>query len=269
MPRRIVRRLSVRRRTPVATFVLLFVALVATGGLYTAFAPAPQADASAAESSTNMAVAKGSELFKTNCASCHGLNAQGSAVAPSLIGVGAASVDFQVGTGRMPAENVGPQVIKHKVLYSQTQIDQLAAYVASLAPGPAVPSEKDLDLSDADLSKGGEIFRTNCSMCHNFVGSGGALTGGKYAPSLKGTSPKHIWEAMVTGPQSMPVFSNGTITPDQKRDVIAWLKKVDGEAQPGGASLGQVGPVTEGAVAWIVGIGGLIGAAVWLGAKAK
>jgi ubiquinol-cytochrome c reductase cytochrome c subunit len=106
-------------------------------------------------------------------------------------------------------------------------------------------------------------------MCHNFAGSGGALTHGKYAPSLKGVSAKHMYEAMLTGPQSMPVFGDGTMPPQDKRDIIKYLKTVSAQPNPGGASLGKVGPVTEGAVAWVVGLGALIGTAVWLGAKAR
>jgi ubiquinol-cytochrome c reductase cytochrome c subunit len=106
-------------------------------------------------------------------------------------------------------------------------------------------------------------------MCHNFAGSGGALTHGKFAASLKGVTAKHMYEAMLTGPQSMPVFGDGTMTPQDKKEIIAYLKTIDAQSNPGGAALGKVGPVTEGGVGWIVGIGGLIGAAVWLGAKAR
>jgi ubiquinol-cytochrome c reductase cytochrome c subunit len=249
-------------------YVLLLVALLATGGLYAAFAPGGQADASAS-SAANIAVAQGKKLFDTNCATCHGLNAQGTSEAPSLVGVGAAAVDFQVGTGRMPATEESAQIVKHKVRFTEAQIQQMAAYVASLGPGPQIPSAKDLDLSDADMAKGGEIFRTNCAMCHNFVGSGGALTQGKFAPSLKDVTPKHIWEAMETGPQSMPVFGDGTMTPDDKRAIIKFIKGVNAGDSPGGANLGEIGPVSEGLVGWVVGLGALIGCAVWLGAKAK
>ena len=260
--------LSQHRRHPAAIYVLLLVALVATGGLYAVFAPGGQANASAS-GSANIAVAEGKALFDTNCATCHGFNAQGSSDGPSLIGVGAASVDFQVGTGRMPTTEESAQILPHKVRYSEAEIGQMAAYVASLGPGPAIPSAADLDLSDADMARGGEIFRTNCAMCHNFVGSGGALTEGKFAPSIKDVSAKHIWEAMLTGPQSMPVFGDATLTPDEKQDVIAFVQGTQAEGNPGGAALGQVGPVSEGLLGWVVGLGALIGAAVWLGAKAK
>jgi len=122
---------------------------------------------------------------------------------------------------------------------------------------------------DGNVAQGGELFRTNCAMCHNFAGQGGALTQGKYAPTLMGVEAKHIYEAMVTGPQSMPVFSDKTITPAEKLSIIKWIKSVQDEPQQGGISLGRVGPVTEGLFGWLVGLGILIGVAVWLASKAK
>src|SRR4051794_5746409 len=145
----------------------------------------------------------------------------------------------------------------------------MAAYIGSLGPGPEIPSAEDVDYSKADASRGATIFRTNCAMCHNFAGKGGALTRGKYAPNLDGTSPTHIYEAMLTGPQSMPVFDDRTLTPQDKRDIIAYLKTTEQQPTPGGFSLGFLGPVNEGLVAWVVGTASLIGCAVWLGAKSS
>jgi ubiquinol-cytochrome c reductase cytochrome c subunit len=266
-PRRVIAALSRQRRRKVAPFLLLIVCLGVTGGAYAAFAPSPQAAAATGVSAQS--IKDGRALFLRNCASCHGLNAEGSSDAPSLVGVGAASVDFQVGTGRMPAAADGPQIEAKRVEFTPKEIAALAAYVASLGPGPAIPDAQALDYADADAAQGGAIYRTNCSMCHNFAGSGGALTHGKFAASLNGVSPRHMYEAMLTGPQSMPVFGDGTMTPNDKREIIKYLKTIDAQSNPGGAALGKVGPVTEGGVGWIVGIGGLIGAAVWLGAKAR
>jgi ubiquinol-cytochrome c reductase cytochrome c subunit len=181
--------------------------------------------------------------------------------------VGAAAVDFQVGTGRMPLAQPGPQAPVNKVTFSQREIDDLAAFVASLGPGPAIPGSSELDLADADVTEGGELFRTNCAMCHNFAGAGGALTRGKYAPPLRAVSATHIWEAMVTGPQAMPVFSDGTMTPEKKRNIIAYLHTLENDPPVAGLSLGAIGPVSEGLVVWVVGIGALICCAVWLGWK--
>ncbi len=265
--RRVLGAVSRRRRHRFAPVVLLFVALAATGGAYSAFVPTNDAQASAGIG--NQTLAEGRALFLKNCATCHGLNAEGSSDGPTLVGVGAASVDFQVGTGRMPARELGAQIEAKRVEFTPAEIASMAAYVASLGPGPAIPSRQDVSTRNADIARGGEIYLRNCSMCHNFAGAGGALTRGKYAPSLKKTTAKHIYEAMVTGPQSMPVFADTTVTPQDKRDIIAFLKTTRSEPTPGGASLGKLGPVTEGAVGWLVGLGALIGCAVWLGAKAR
>jgi ubiquinol-cytochrome c reductase cytochrome c subunit len=248
-----------------ATAVLVALGLLAMGLAYSALAPRP---AQAAAASTDD-IEAGRKLFLANCSTCHGLNAEGRGDFPSLIGVGAAAVDFQVGTGRMPLAASGPQAPKTNVKFSDAEISQLAAYVASLGPGPAIPSADMIDTQGADVARGGAIFRTNCAMCHNFAGKGGALTRGKYAPRLDGVTPTHIYEAMVTGPQSMPVFNDQTIDPQSKRDVIAYLQTIQEAPSPGGLSLGAVGPVSEGLVAWLVGLGALIGCAVWLGAKSS
>jgi ubiquinol-cytochrome c reductase cytochrome c subunit len=84
-----------------------------------------------------------------------------------------------------------------------------------------------------------------------------------------GVLPKQIYEAMVTGPQAMPVFNDKTITPEEKLSIIKWIKSAEAEPNLGGASLGRVGPVTEGLLAWTLGLGLLIGVAVWLATKAK
>ena len=263
--------LAARRRHPLALVLLIALGLLATGAAYAALAPKPAAASTASADD----IQQGKKLFLANCSSCHGLNAQGAPAnskgdvnAPSLIGVGAAAVDFQVGTGRMPLAAPGPQAIQKKRQFSQDEINQLAAYVASLAPGPSVPTAEYATAEGGDAGRGGAIFRVNCAMCHNFAGAGGALTRGKYAPSLQNTSPKHIYEAMITGPQSMPVFNDANITPENKRDLIAYLKTVSNEPNAGGSSLGSLGPVPEGLFAWVVGIGALIGCAVWLGSKA-
>ncbi|GGO82027.1 cytochrome bc1 complex diheme cytochrome c subunit [Wenjunlia tyrosinilytica] len=261
------KKLSVRRRHPLAALVVLLFALAATGGLYAAFAPAKTAQADS--SSQSIAIEEGKKLYATGCSSCHGPGGQGSTDGPSLVGVGAAAVDFQVGTGRMPAQQPGAQVPKKQPIYTQAQIDQLAAYIASLGPGPGIPSKKQYDPKGGDIAAGGELFRTNCAQCHNFAGEGGALTDGKYAPSLRGVDPKHIYEAMLTGPQQMPTFPDTTMPEKAKRDIIAYVNDTTraDNPNPGGFSLGRLGPVTEGLFGWIFGLGALIATAVWVAAR--
>ncbi|MEU5895663.1 MULTISPECIES: cytochrome c [Streptomyces] len=261
------KKLSARRRHPLAAVVVLLLALAATGGLYAAFAPADKAQAD--DTAQSLAIDEGKKLYAVGCSSCHGTGGQGSSDGPSLVGVGAAAVDFQVGTGRMPLQQPGAQAPKKKVIYNQAQIDQLAAYISSLGAGPSVPTEKQYSPEGADIAKGGELFRTNCAQCHNFTGEGGALTHGKFAPSLEGVSPKHIYEAMQTGPQNMPSFPDTTMPEKNKKDIIAYLDAVNGEKteSPGGLKLGGLGPVSEGLFGWIFGLGSLIAVAVWVAAR--
>ena len=262
------KRISRYRRHKAAGPFLLLLALLAIGTTFSVASATTSAETTSADRSVQ--IEEGRQIFLKGCSSCHGLNAEGAQIAPSLIGVGAASVDFQVGTGRMPMADMSTQAMRKDPIYNAEETAALAAYVASLAPGPAIPGESELNFErDGSTAEGGELFRNNCAMCHNFAGQGGALTQGKYAPTLMGVEPKHIYEAMVTGPQSMPVFSDKTITPEEKLSIIKWIKSAEKEPNLGGASLGRVGPVTEGLLGWVLGLGILIGVAVWLAMKAK
>jgi ubiquinol-cytochrome c reductase cytochrome c subunit len=242
--------------------------LLSIGTTFSIAGAATKAPITAAERSA--LIDEGQRIFLKGCSSCHGINLEGSAIAPALLGVGAASVDFQVATGRMPVADMSVQIARKEPVYNEKQVEALAAYVSSLAPGPEVPGESHLNYErDGSIAEGGELFRTNCAMCHNFAGQGGALSQGKYAPTVMGVLPRHIYEAMVTGPQSMPVFSDKTITPEEKLSIIKWIKAAEAEPQLGGASLGRVGPVTEGLLVWTLGLGLLVGVAVWLAMKAR
>jgi ubiquinol-cytochrome c reductase cytochrome c subunit len=167
----------------------------------------------------------------------------------------------------MPMAQPGQQAAAKKPIYTPKEIEQLGAYVASLGPGPAVPEKSQYDVSNAtndEVVRGGQFFLTNCTACHNFAGSGGALPEGKFAPSLRGVSPKHIYEALITGPQQMPVFADSVLSPQDKRDIISYLKKSEDSPSYGGFTLGALGPVSEGMFAWIFGIGALVFVATWI-----
>ncbi|MFD1713267.1 c-type cytochrome [Amnibacterium flavum] len=254
------------RRSPLATVALIAIGLLFTGGAYAAF-NASSSDSGAVAASQE-SVERGEKLFAANCATCHGLALQGTEAGPTLIGVGAAAVDFQVGTGRMPLQNQSPQAPVKPVQFTDSDVDALAAYVSSISPGPSVPDSEYLDAA-GDATRGAELFRINCAMCHNVAGAGGALTEGKYAPALTGVTEKHIYEAMLTGPQNMPVFNDANLTPEDKRDIITSLKYLENNPSPGGFELGSLGPVAEGLFAWIFGLGAIIALAVWLTARAN
>jgi ubiquinol-cytochrome c reductase cytochrome c subunit len=247
---------------------MLLFALVTVGGLYAAAATVRPAEAAGAASSETQ-VEMGKQLYLEGCSSCHSLQAQGSADGPTLIGVGAAAVDFQVSTGRMPLAAPGVQSVAGPPKYNEEQTAALAAYVASLAPGPAIPSAEQVDFASADVAEGGVLFRVNCQQCHQAAGQGGALTQGKYAPSLMGATPTQMYEAMITGPESMPVFSDATLPEEDKKAIMAYVDYLQNASDPGGLSLGRLGPVTEGLFLWTAVFGALIAVAVWIGIKAR
>jgi ubiquinol-cytochrome c reductase cytochrome c subunit len=257
-----VKALSQKRRHPLAAIALLLLGLLVTGGLYAVATTVNQAKADTTTFSASDAQ-EGGKLFAANCATCHGMGASGTKDAPSLVGVGAAAVDFQVGTGRMPMQMNGPQAQEKPRQFNDQQTQQLAAYVASLGAGPAIPDASLLD-EKGDAAKGGELFRVNCAMCHNAAAAGGALTRGKFAPALAGVSGQHIYEAMATGPQNMPVFNDANISPEGKRDIITFLKTIEANGSPGGNDLGSLGPVSEGLFVWVAGLGVIIAFTIWL-----
>ena len=263
--------LAARRRHRAAKPLLLLFALFVVGAVYTTLAPAQQVSADTGKSQQ---VAEGKALFAVGCASCHGLNGEGQTTTviqgPPLAGVGSAAVDFQVGSGRMPMARPEAQAPVKKVVYNAEEIAALGAFVDSLGPGPTIPDPSAYDpasVSEQDIARGGELFRTNCSACHNFEGAGGALPGGKYAPKLIGVSSERIYEAMITGPQQMPVFSDDVMRPEDKRAIIAYLNDLHKQPNQGGLNLGGLGPVSEGLWAWILGLGTLMFFAVWIAAR--
>lgn len=255
--------LAAGRRSKRAPLVLMILALMLTGGVYTALIPQ-----AGAESASSDVIKHGEALFQANCSTCHGAHGQGSNIGPSLVGVGAASADFQLTTGRMPMAANSAQAPVKTVRFNEEQIAALSAYVGSLAPGPLIPTDDQIDPAKGDPAKGMALFRTNCAMCHNAVGAGGALSRGKIAPRLDEVPERQIYEAMLTGPQSMPVFNDASVTPEGKRDIIAYLVE-QREGSPGGLSLGSIGPVSEGVWIWVIGMGSLIGLSVWIGAKSS
>lgn len=250
-------------RARLSSYALIVLALALVGGIYTAVA-APKSQA-ADGANQSIAVKEGRQLYLQGCSTCHGLNNQGGAGGPSLVGVGSASVVFQVDSGRMPLANGGAQAPRRNPKYDRTQVDQLAAYVQSVGGGAVAPTG---NLTDGDLAQGGALFRTNCSSCHNFAGAGGALTRSKYAPTLQPSSARVIYTAMQSGPESMPRFSDTQLTPDEKKAITHYVRYITHAPDPGGASLGHFGPIPEGLVIFLVGIGSLVLVTLWIGARA-
>jgi ubiquinol-cytochrome c reductase cytochrome c subunit len=271
-PRKEQSRRRLRRR--LSGGLLLMIALTIAGGLAAVLTPTPQV--AVADESNSALLRNGKQLFDTSCVSCHGANLQGVPDhGPSLIGVGEAAVYFQVHTGRMPLARQEAQAQRKPPVpqfdmnteEGRTNLDALGAYVQANGGGPTLPNATDAQLHGKDPARGGELFRLNCASCHNFTGRGAALSSGKYAPTLDPATESQIYAAMLTGPQNMPKFSDRQLTPEEKEDIISYITSVRDTNNPGGNPLGGIGPVSEGLIVFIVGLAGMIGVALWLGAK--
>jgi ubiquinol-cytochrome c reductase cytochrome c subunit len=259
----------VRRRIGAAARMVAALALA--GGVYTGFAPGALADDGRELSA---AAQQGKELYDTSCITCHGRDGQGVVGrGPSLIGVGSASVEFQVGTGRMPMTRQEGQAEKKKPQFNTDETKQLGQYIQEIGGGPQLPADgnysETLQENPEAIARGGELFRVNCTSCHGFGGGGGALSSGKFAPSLHDATEEQIYAAMLTGPQNMPVFGDNQLTPEQKRQIISYVTmQLQDDKDPGGLfNLGRYGPVTEGLVIFGVGITILVFVALWIAGK--
>jgi ubiquinol-cytochrome c reductase cytochrome c subunit len=263
-------RRRLRRRLSAA--LLLLTGLAVAGGLAATLTPSPQV--AVADESQSALLRTGKQLFETSCVTCHGANLQGVPDrGPSLIGVGEAAVYFQVSTGRMPAMRGEAQAPRKDPIFDESQTDALGAYVQANGGGPTVPRDanghiEQQGLMGNDVARGGDLFRLNCASCHNFTGKGGALSSGKYAPDLSPAEPAQIYAAMLTGPQNMPRFSDRQLTPDEKKDIVAYVREATETPNPGGYGLGGFGPAPEGMAMWIIGMVAVIGAALWIGVRA-
>ena len=269
-PARLSGRGSKTTRRITGGLALLF-ALMTMGFVYSALAPHGQT--ASAETSNAADIAAGRALFQNSCITCHGNNLQGVVGrGPALIGVGQAAVYFQVSTGRMPGVQNGAQSQRKAPMYNEDQISQLSAYVESNGGGPAVPcAAKCSDTvlqNQADLAKGADLYRLNCASCHNFTGQGGALSQGKYAPSLDQATDAQVYAAMLSGPENMPQFSDAQLTPTEKKAIITYVQNTKATVDPGGYDLGGFGPAPEGLAAFLIGMGAIVALTLWMGARA-
>ena len=253
--------------------MLLLIGLLVAGGLAATLTPRPQV--AVADESQLAVLRTGKQLFDTSCISCHGANLQGvQDRGPSLIGVGDAAVYFQVSSGRMPAMRGEAQV--PQTARVRRGPDRRAGCLHPVhrwrPPGPARRNGKVNQESfiGPNVARGGDLFRLNCASCHNFTGKGGALSSGKFAPDLGQAAehPAQVYTAMLTGPQNMPKFSDRQLTPEEKRDIVAYVHESANARSQGGYGLGGFGPAPEGMAMWIIGMVAVIGVAMWIGARA-
>ena len=203
-------------------------------------------------------------LYITGCSSCHGIEGEGTEQAPSLEGSGAAGAYYYLETGRMPMSDVDGQPRRKPSPYSEEEIALLVEYVAALGEGPPIP---EVDLEEGDLAEGGVLYRGNCAPCHSAAAIGGALSYGRAAPGLHESDPEVIAAAMRIGPGQMPVFGEEVFDDEEVASIVRYARYLDEPATPGGAPLGGAGPIPEGFVAWVLGIGALLLATLWIGRR--
>jgi ubiquinol-cytochrome c reductase cytochrome c subunit len=235
-------------------------------GAWRAAAAQPERrEGSAASAQQTSLVQQGRELYELGCISCHGDDGRGvEGRGPSLEQAGAASADFYLSSGRMPTDDPNRQTVRKPPKYDEQEIAALVAYVDSISDGPPVP---DIDPNAGVLSEGQRLYMANCAACHNAAGSGGALGQAIYAPSLTAATPLQVAEAVRVGPGAMPVFGRDALDDEELASIIRYVEYLKNPEDPGGLPLGRLGPVPEGFVAWVVGIGAVLVIARWLGAR--
>jgi ubiquinol-cytochrome c reductase cytochrome c subunit len=239
----------------------LAVGVLSTGGGVAGASTAPVAQVGPGPSD----VEAGRQLYLVACTTCHGADGAGvNNRGPTVIGVGAASVDFYLTTGRMPLDRPRTQAERKRVDYTPTQIRQLVAYVSSLGPGPAVPT---VDPALGDLADGNRLYANNCAPCHSSAAAGGALGHAVYAPALNRATPLQVAEAVRIGPGAMPIFGPDTLDDHQLASIVRYVGYLHKPDDRGGLGLGHLGPIPEGFVAWVVGLGAMLVAVRWIGTK--
>jgi ubiquinol-cytochrome c reductase cytochrome c subunit len=223
-------------------------------------------------------VREGHKLYVQGCISCHGPDGEGVAPGaplgaggihgegPPLRGVGAAAVDLYLSTGYMPLRDPADEPTRSTPDYTREEIDAIVAYVVSLpGTGPGIPEVRP---ERGDLSEGFEAYTSFCAGCHQSVGEGGMVTGG-IAPPLKDSTPTQIGEAIRTGPYLMPPFGEQLIDDRTVDSIARYLEFARDPPDEGGWGIGHLGPVPEGAVAWLIGAGALVAVALVIGKRAS
>ncbi|WP_159942176.1 MULTISPECIES: cytochrome c [unclassified Nocardiopsis] len=305
--------ITARRRHPLAGYVVVILALALFGVGYAALAPTAdqaQAQTLAADvpSPDDADVLKGRDIFNQTCASCHNYDGSGSfgdddeefTRGPDIRGAGAAAIDFQVSTGRMPSMDPDNQMPRKPMAMSEEELaDLIAYYNESIRTGGAdipydvpdtAPERADFEDEESyedaveewqaeyeayiggaeDTDMGMRLYLANCAHCHGWSGGGGALTDGRWAPEIHDASAREIYEAMVTGPGAMPMFSDSVIQPEEKQELISYVKTLQAEPNAGGIfDLNRIGQVAEGLISWVVGLALIIACAIWITAKQR
>ena len=238
-------------------------AVLAALALAPGAAAAPRPIVRPADEASKSGVELGSELYAGNCTTCHGIAGRGTPIGPPLRGVGALAPDFYLTTGYMPLANPHDQPRRKKSPFDDHEIAALVAYVASLGRGPGVPHPQP---QRGDVSSGLSLFTEHCAGCHQVDAEGGYLTNAVAPPLLQAT-PVQIAEAVRIGPYLMPKFPANQISDAQLNSIIAYVQWAKHPDDPGGWSIGRIGPVPEGLVTWLIAAVALVGCCLVIGRR--
>jgi ubiquinol-cytochrome c reductase cytochrome c subunit len=233
----------------------------------------------AEQAAAGQGVDPGQHLYLRDCAFCHGSDGKGTSQGPDLTVEtnGGALTDFVLRTGRMPVAGPVEQMSPREPVYNEQEIDAIVAYVERQfrAPGPPVPH---IDLKKGDLHTGQEVYQEHCGACHAPTAVGGAMLihpkddpdklRGITIPDFERSDVRAVAEAVRTGPGSMPVFGERAISEHELESLLVYMRYLKSPRDEGGAPIGRIGPVVEGAVGWILGLGLLILVVRWIGTKA-
>jgi ubiquinol-cytochrome c reductase cytochrome c subunit len=245
------------------------------GPYHAAVPPPPEPVAAAAP------VERGRFLYLRDCAWCHGASAEGTPRAPDLVSDtrGPADVDFVLRTRRMPLRRPEDPMRRGVATTKYAAVDRQAIveYVATLDPaGPPVPR---LAAHRPPLSRGAELYLANCAACHSSTGIGGTLSAAQrsagstagppeaFAPPVTSSSAIEVVEAIRVGPGTMPVFGPKTLSEEEVDAIAVYVQYLRDPSDPGGIAAGHIGPVSEGAVGWLIGLGLLLGVSRWIGTR--
>jgi ubiquinol-cytochrome c reductase cytochrome c subunit len=219
--------------------------------------------------------AVGRRLYQRDCAFCHGDEAEGTSQGPDLTtgANGPALTDFMVRTGRMPIDDPDEPTRRRASDYDEREIDALVAYLdrGIGQTGPGIPV---VDPSAGETSRGQSVYQEDCAACHATTGIGGAMlsqrggtTSGIHIPDLSRSDPTDVAEAVRTGPGAMPRFGPGVIDEDELDDLTRYVEYLHDPDDRGGWPIGRIGPVAEGAIGWILGLGIIVAFIRWVGTK--
>ncbi|HEV8425504.1 MAG TPA: c-type cytochrome [Actinomycetes bacterium] len=265
------------RRTAILLAGIAVLALLLTPATGTATSRGAGVAAQQQPSDSPALHARGLQLYQNACASCHGPNPNGPSYYPRVPALkdtgGAAAVDWALRTGRMPwKDNKGPAIERGEPRFNEEDIRALVVYIGTAVGDAQLPQ---VDPAQGDLQRGRDLYGQACAACHGMNGAGAALGGENIAVSLQNVEPQDVAEAIKIGPGQMPVgggltdYEFGTASSTEEvNDIARYVESLRTDPyNKGGAPIGGKGPVPEGFVAWVIGLGVLVLAARWIAGR--